>query len=150
MRSAYRIFGYLIAAEVAVQAAAIAYASFGVGKFIDDGGTLDKSVVEGDDLPFDEVVGFIVHGINGQMVIPLLALILLIISFFAKVPQGVQWAAGVFLIVVVQVFLGIFSHDVTWLGILHGINAILLAAIASTAASRVDTAAAPATPTGTA
>jgi hypothetical protein len=139
MKSAYRIFGYLIAMEVAVQAAAIAYASFGVGKFIDDGGTLDKSVVEADDLPFDEVVGFTVHGINGQFVIPLLALILLIVSIFAKVPRGVQWAAGILVIVVVQVVLGILAHDVTWLGLLHGINAILLAAIASTAASRVDT-----------
>ena len=32
------------------------------------------------------------HGINGEMVFPLLALLLLIVSFFAKVPRGVHWA----------------------------------------------------------
>ena len=34
-----------------------------------------------------------IHGINGEMLIPLVALILLIISFFAKVPEGPKWAA---------------------------------------------------------
>ncbi len=33
------------------------------------------------------------HGMIGMMLIPLLALVLLIISFFAKIPGGVKWAA---------------------------------------------------------
>ncbi|MBF8189066.1 hypothetical protein ITP53_25690, partial [Nonomuraea sp. K274] len=35
--------------------------------------------------PFPEVVGIIVHGINSGLVIPVLALVLLILSFFARI-----------------------------------------------------------------
>ncbi len=35
------------------------------------------------------------HGMNGMMVIPVVALLLLVISFFAKIPRGVAWAVGV-------------------------------------------------------
>src|SRR4051812_29570215 len=37
MKGAYRVFGYLIAAEVVIQAAAIALAVFGLSKWIEDG-----------------------------------------------------------------------------------------------------------------
>jgi len=90
MRSAYRVLAYIIAIEVVVQAAAIAYALAGLSKWVSDGGTLDKAAMESEDTTFTGVVGFIVHGINGQMLIPLLAVILLIISFFAKIPGGAK------------------------------------------------------------
>ena len=60
------------------------------------------------------------------MIIPLLALLLLVFSFFAKVPGGVKWAAIVLLLVVVQATLGIAGHSVPFLGALHGLNALLL------------------------
>jgi hypothetical protein len=41
MRTTYRVLAYLVALEVAVQAAAIAFAVFGLGLWIEDGGTLD-------------------------------------------------------------------------------------------------------------
>ena len=44
--------------------------------------------------------------LSGMMIIPALALIFLIVSFFAKVPGGIAWAAYVLLAVVVQVALG--------------------------------------------
>ena len=44
--------------------------------------------MEGDTFSFTEERGFMIHGINGQMLIPLVGLVLLIISFFAKVPEG--------------------------------------------------------------
>src|ERR1700754_1495184 len=88
MKGAYRVFGYLIAAEVVIQAAAIALAVFGLGKWIEDGGTLTKSVMENDDTSINGVIGFAIHGINGTMIIPILGLVFLIISFFAKVPGG--------------------------------------------------------------
>ena len=46
------------------------------------------------------------------MIIPLIVILLLIVSFFAKVPGGVQFAAIIFGLVALQVFLGIFSHSI--------------------------------------
>jgi len=136
MRATYRVLGYLIALEVVIQAAAIAYANFATSRFIEDGGTVDKALVESDEMAYDEVVGFIVHGINGTSVIPLLAIIMLIVSFFARVPQGVVLALVVVLVVALQVALGIFAHEISFLGLLHGINAFILAGVASGAAAR--------------
>lgn len=133
MRSAYRYLAYAVAVEVAIQAAAIAFALFGLGKWIEDGGTLDKASMEGD-LSFTGVLGFAVHGINGEMVIPLIAIILLVVSFFAKIPGGARWAGFVLLAVVVQVLLGLFAHEAPWLGPLHGINALILFLVALHAA----------------
>lgn len=146
MKSAYRWLAMIIAVEVAVQAAAIAFAAFGVFKWVEDGGVLNKQVMESDNGPeFSGVAGFMIHGMNGEMVIPLLALVLLVVSFFAKVPGGVKWAAYVLLAVVVQVLLGMFAHGAPWLGILHGLNALVLFMVALTASRRVAGAAEPGT-----
>ena len=136
MRSAYRILAFLVAGLVVVQAAAIAYAVFGLTKWVDDGGTLDKAAIESEDTTFDGVVGFMVHGMNGMMLIPLIALLLLIVSFFAKVPNGVAQAGIILLLVVIQVTLGIFARDVPALGALHGLNALLLFGAATMAGVR--------------
>ena len=138
MKSAYRWLAMIIAAEVAVQAAAIAFAAFGMFKWIEDGGVLNKQVVESDNGPqFTGVAGFMIHGLNGEMVIPLLAIVLLVVSFFAKVPGGVKWAGFVLLAVVVQVMLGMLAHGVPSLGMLHGINALVLFTVALVASRRV-------------
>jgi hypothetical protein len=42
MRSAYRILAFVIAAEVIIQAAAIGYAIFGLGAWIQSGGVLGQ------------------------------------------------------------------------------------------------------------
>jgi hypothetical protein len=137
VRTAYKVLAWLIAAEVMVQAAAIVYAIAGLGIWIDqDGGVLDKATMESEGTPFPEIVGFMIHGLNGQMIIPALALILMIVSFFAKVPGGVKWAGFVLLAVVVQVLLGMFLHEVSALGMLHGINALLLFGLATMAGVR--------------
>jgi hypothetical protein len=141
MRSTYRVFSYIIAAEVVVQASAIAFGMFGFFKWIDDGNTFDKAVMEDENVSFTGLAGFIIHGINGQMVIPLLALLLLVISFFAKVPGGVKWAGGILALVVLQVLLGMFGHGAPLLGPLHGINALVLFSVAVMAGRRVSSAA---------
>ena len=140
MRSTYRVLAYLVAAEVVIQAAAIAYALFGLGKWIEDGGTLNKAVMEDESSSFTGVTGFMIHGINGQMVIPLLALVLLVVSFFAKVPGGPRWAGAILALVVVQVLLGTFGHATLPLGALHGINALILFSVAVMAGHRVGSA----------
>lgn len=126
MRSAYRYLAYAIDALILVQAAAIAWAVFGLGKWIEDGHSLTKAKMEGNTFAFTEERGFMIHGINGQMLIPLVGLALLIVSFLAKVPEGTKWAGMVFGGIVLQVALGLLSHAVPALGALHGILALLL------------------------
>lgn len=140
MKGVYRLFAYLIAAEVAIQAAAIALAVFGLSKWIEGGGTLDKATMEGDDAGITGVIGFAVHGINGTMIVPLIGLLFLIVSFFAKVPGGVKWAAITFGLIVLQVLLGMFAHAVYALGALHGITALALFGVAVMAGKRVGSA----------
>ncbi|WP_328306357.1 hypothetical protein [Actinomycetospora sp. NBC_00405] len=77
-------------------------------------------------MQFDGVVGFMVHGMNGTIIVPVVALLLLIVSFFAKLPRGVAFAAALFVMVVAQVLLGIVSHSVPALGMLHGALALAI------------------------
>jgi hypothetical protein len=137
MRSVYRVFAFLIAAEVVIQASAIAYGFFGIGKYVDDGATINKAAIESDSTSFTGLGGLAVHGINGTMIVPVIALVFLVISFFAKVPGGVKWAGITFLLVAIQITLGIFGHEVPALGALHGINALLLFGVAVSAGMRV-------------
>ena len=136
MKTVYRVLAYLIALEVVVHAATSAFAVFGLGKWIDGGGVLDKATVESHSANFTGVMGLVIHAINGQYVVPFLAVLLLMVSFFARVPMGVRWAALVFVLVIVQVFLGTFGHGIPQLGLLHGLNALLLFAVADIAARR--------------
>jgi uncharacterized sodium:solute symporter family permease YidK len=124
MRNVYRALAFLLAIEVVVQAMAIAYAIAGLGKWVeDDGGVLNKQVLDSDSPDFQGVGGFATHGINGTLIIPVLVILLLIVSFFAKVPGGVQKAAILLGLVALQVFLGIFSHEIPFVIVLHVLNA---------------------------
>jgi hypothetical protein len=149
MRTVYRVLAWLVAVEVLVQAAAISWALFGLGKWIEGGGVLDKSVMESEVSAFPQETGFMVHGINGEMVVPALALLLLVVAFFAKVPRGVALAGGVVGLVALQVVLGMLGHGIPGLGLLHGANALALFAVAVVAARRsADGPLADALPTG--
>ncbi len=136
MKKAFTALAYLLSVEVVVQAMAIAYALFGLGKWIeDDGGVLNKQVLDADNGPeFSGVGGFAIHGINGTMVIPLLVLLLLVVSFFAKIPNGTRSAAVLVGLVVVQVALGLAGHGVPYLGPLHALNAFAILVMAWRAA----------------
>ena len=125
MRITYRILSFAICVLVALQAASHAWASAGLGLYLAEGGVVDAAAADGPP-PFPEVMGFMIHGMNGMFVIPALALILLIVSFFAKIRHGVAFAAGVFGLVILQVTLGLFGHGIPLLGFLHGVNALLL------------------------
>ncbi len=133
MRSTYRVLAYLIAAAVFVQAATIAFAWFDVLTTVDAGEVFDENS-EGN-------AGHALHFMIGTFLIPLLALVLLIFSFFAKVPGGVKWAAIIFGIVVLQYMLAALAFIVApVIGALHGINALVLAIVASNAGRRAMTA----------
>ncbi|MEO6205060.1 MAG: DUF6220 domain-containing protein [Mycobacteriales bacterium] len=132
MRKTFQVLAYALCVEVIIQAMAIAYALFGLGKWIeDDGGVLNKQVMDASNGPeFSGVGGFAIHGMNGMMLIPLLVLLLLIVSFFAKVPGGVRRAAALVGLVVLQVVLGISGHSVPYLGPVHALNAFVILVVA--------------------
>jgi hypothetical protein len=137
MRTAYKVLAYLVAAEVAVQAMVMVWAIAGLAKWVDGGGVFDKSVIESQGNPFPEVAGIIVHGINGTFVVPGLALLLLIVSFFTKVRGAIKWAVIVFLLVVVQGQIGFLGHEFPLAGALHGLNALALFGVAIYAGRRL-------------
>lgn len=124
----YRVLAYLVAAAVAFQAATIAYALFGLGKWVQDGGVLDKAAMEGGGGVGGDG-GFAAHG-YGAIAVAVLALALLVTSFFAKVPGGIKWAGITFGLVVLQWALAFASFAVPGLGVLHGVNALAVMAVA--------------------
>jgi hypothetical protein len=141
MRAVYRVLAFVVAAEVAIQAALAVWGVAGLGRYVDQVGVLENSAFEtafeGGPMPFPEFVGLLLHGLNGVIVIPSLALLLLLSSFFAKLPRGVVFALAVLGLIAVQATLGIGGHASLLLGALHGINALVLFSTAMWAGLRV-------------
>jgi len=135
MKQVYRVLAFLVAAGVAIQAASVAYAMFGLLKWVEGGGTLDQSTELTPGL--GGYTGFSWHATGGIFILPAISLLLLISSFFAKVPGGIRWALIVLGLTVLQVALGLFAHSVAGLGWLHGINALALFGTAMMAGMRV-------------
>lgn len=135
MITVYRVLAYVICALVMVQAAVHAWASAGLSAYIFGGGTIDPTGSAPPPVP--EFAGIIIHGINGQYIIPLVAVLLLIFAFLTKAPRAVAFAGTVLGLVVLQVLLGLFAHGVTFLALLHGLNALALFAVALIAALTV-------------
>jgi hypothetical protein len=113
----------LVAIGVVLQAAFIAWGAFGIFNDSDNGKSFEK------DSPG---AGFLAHSIGGNAIV-LITLVLLIVSFFAHIPGGVKWAAITFGVAVLQYALVVVSFPVPVLGMLHGINAFVLAGVASIA-----------------
>jgi hypothetical protein len=141
MRSVYRVLAGLVAVGVVLQAMFIALGWFTAIKDMDDGLVIDKN--------YDGNTGHMLHGQFGMMVIPIIALLLLIVSFFAKVQGGVRWALYVVGLVVLQIALAFVSFGAPIVGTLHGLNAFALAAVAVMASRRAAAAPVPAAETTT-
>jgi hypothetical protein len=152
MRATYKYLTLAICLLVVAQAAFIVYANAGLFHWVsEEGGVLDKAFLDDESSTFPGVGGFMAHGMSGMMLIPLVALVTLIVSFFTKVKGAVAHGAAIFGLVILQVALGLVAHSVPALGPLHGINAFLLlgaALHASRLISKADTAAAPTLGTG--
>jgi heme A synthase len=135
MRKAYQVIAWVICALVVVQAGAMALAVSGESKFIDDGGVIDKALVEsaqeGGEPPFSEAIGFMIHGMNGMMLLPLVGLG---VSFAAGFARARMLAAVVLLLIAIQIFMGLSASGLPILGLLHGMNALLIFATAMYAA----------------
>lgn len=133
----YRIFAYLIALEVAVQAAAHAYGSAGLGHWIwSDGHTVTKAHLDEGGVRYTGRAAEELHGLNGAMIIPLLVIAFLVLAIILRrtFPGALQWAAIVVGLVVAQVALGFGTIAVPQLGILHAVNALALLLVALHAA----------------
>ena len=133
MRSAYRVLALLIALGVFFQAASMAFAVFEIFHVVDQGTVFDKAYAEDIHAENPGIAG---HGIVGMGLIPLLSIILLVVSFFAKVRGAVKFAALILLAVVVQIALvfAAFILEVPIIGALHGINALVILGLAINAA----------------
>jgi hypothetical protein len=131
MRGTYRVLAILIGLLVLVQAAGIAFGTFGILKFVEDGKDYTKSISE--DRTATGALGQNIHSF-GAIAIALLAIILLIISFFSKIEGGVKWASIVFLVVLLQWVFAIVAFSAPVVGMLHGINAFVIFGTAMMAA----------------
>jgi hypothetical protein len=128
MRATYRVLAGLVSVGVLVQAMAIGVGWFTALKDLDGGLVIDKN--------YDGNWGHSVHSIVGSIIIPLLAILLLIVSFFAKVDGGVKWALYVFGLVALQLAFAFAAFAAPVVGALHGANALALLAVAGLAARR--------------
>ncbi len=122
MRTTYIWLARLIAIGVVLQAAFVAFGTFEVFNAANDGKVFSEDT--------DYNAGQNLHAIVGLMMIPLLALILLIVAFFARISGGVRLAGAVVGLVVLQVVLGLVSFEAPIVGILHGLNAFAMAGVA--------------------
>ena len=139
MRMVYRVLAWLVAAGVVVQAAAIAFAKVGEDHLVDTGGVIDKAFVESSmngTTTYVGLAGEAVHAMNGMMVLPALALLLLIASLFVRGGGPKLWALLVVGLVALQIVLAFTMFDMPYLGILHGMNALAILLVAIAAALR--------------
>ena len=137
IKQVYRVLAYLIAAGVVLQAAAIAYAVFGMFEWVSAGGTLDKALIESENPQIGGIAGFNLHQLVGVNILPLLALLFLISSFVDRIPGGIKWALIVFTTTLVQSLLGIYAHHSSAVGWLHGAVALILFTSAAVSGIRV-------------
>ncbi|HET9518380.1 MAG TPA: DUF6220 domain-containing protein [Actinoplanes sp.] len=135
MRVIYRVLALALALGVVVQAAAIAFAWFQVLDDTDAGGVFDKNTAEN--------AGHTLHSVVGEMIMPTIAIVLLLLSFFAKIPGGVKWAAITLGVTWLQVLL---AYGPPVAGAVHGVNAFALAGVASIAARKARLAGSAGTP----
>jgi hypothetical protein len=138
MRAAYLWLARIISLLVVVQAMTIVFAVSGLFHWISaEGGAVDDSVLKGWDAApptFTGAIGHFIHWIMGERVIPVLALLLLVVAFFAKVSRGVAVALVLLVLTLAQTATGLFGQQMPYLGLWHGLGAFLMFGAAMAAA----------------
>ena len=129
MRKTYNALGWVTAGLVMLQAALIAWGVGGENRFIENGGVMDKALAEaaesGGERSFPEMIAFELHSLNG-ILMPVLALILVGVSFGARLPRARRNAGILFGLIFVQHGLGMAIVDSPLFGLAHGLNALLV------------------------
>lgn len=131
MRPTYVVLARLTALLVLVQAASVAFGTFGILNFVEGGDDYTKSVAE--DRTATGALGQDIHSM-GAAAMALLAIVLLIVSFFARIDGAVKWAGLVFLAVLAQWVFAILAFSAPVVGMLHGLNAFVIFGVAMSAA----------------
>lgn len=124
MRTAYKVVAHLIALFVVVQAAVVAWSMFEAISFLQR-----DIMLEGPPM------GAILHGNIGMYVVPVLALALVATALFAH--AGLKWALLTLLAVAIQIGVAFAAFGAPWMGMLHGINAFAILALAEVGAYAV-------------
>ena len=97
MKATYRVLAFVICLlEVLVQAAAIAFAVYGILELGRGRRHAGQGRGRGPGQRRAAASGCTIHSVNGTMVIAVLAIVLLVVSFFAEIEGGVKWAGTVF------------------------------------------------------
>jgi hypothetical protein len=125
MKQVYRAVAYAVAGGVVAQAMVIVYAIASLQKWVGGGGVYDSTVVD-QASAFPGAGAFGVHEFLGAAIVPGLVVLLLIVSFFARVRRGPVLAAVMFVLVAAQALLGYWASDQPVIGSLHGLFAFLL------------------------
>jgi len=129
MRKTYRVLTLIALIEIVVQAGAVAWAQFGLGRYVAEGNTINKAMLECRDcgMNFVEEYGFMIHGMNGAMIIPVIGLVLLIVSFFVRNRALTLWAVLAFVLILVQSqVLPMLGRGMPGFGAVHGVTALAL------------------------
>jgi len=129
MTSAYRAVAHTIAGCVLLQATFIAWAMFGLRHDLDDGATVTKD--------YDGNAGWVLHGVFGSLIIPLLAIALLVVALRLKRPDATRFAAILLGMVIVQAVLGYVGEAAPIVGALHGALALGIMGISVIAGTRI-------------
>jgi hypothetical protein len=133
MKSAYRVLAGLICLLVLVQSASIALGTFGIIHFVEGGNDYTKAVGEtGAGAAEAGGIGQSIHSI-GATAVTLVAIILLVVAFLAKIEDGLKWAVIVFVAVLLQWGFAIAAFQAPVVGLLHGVNAFVIFGTAMTA-----------------
>lgn len=142
MRNAYRYLALAIPVLVVVQAMTIAFEVFGLGAYVHDHALPKGAFDDSSSRPsyFGDLGGAI-HAIDGEILIPLVAIALLVVSFLVKVPSGTKLASWLLLDVIVQIVLAFVSFSAPIVGLLHGVNAFVLFGLGLMAAGKASRAA---------
>ena len=77
MRKVYLVLAWMVVAEVVIQAGSIALGMGAMSHHMSEGGVVDKASLEDGELSWVGEIGFPIHYINGGLVVPVLALVLL-------------------------------------------------------------------------
>ena len=129
MNSAFRMWASIVSLAIIIQVGLASYGAFNAVDKADDQGTIGKDAVSD---------GFGAHAGLGYIIF-LAALILLILAFLSRRaggPPRVKWSGAILGLIVVQILLAWAGGASAWLGVLHGMNALLVAGVAGSLAGR--------------
>ena len=129
MNSAFRMWASIVSLAIIIQVGLASYGAFNAVDKATDQGTIGKDAVSD---------GFGAHAGLGYIIF-LAALILLILAFLSRRaggPPRVKWSGAILGLIVVQILLAWAGGASAWLGVLHGMNALLVAGVAGSLAGR--------------